>query len=258
MAKTKKQTDKELLASILAHLKGIDWRLKESPNTWQKIRDVNIYEPTFFNKSLVPSLNSLAEYFNFVDRSAPKLPEPLAKEILALLARLKQGMSGSWQFARQFGNNEGWAICIGPKEVNDKIIEGYKTTYENEGDALVELIGKIGAEVGLEDRKTDDAEPVYIEINLATHIVTVGTKLYLITSDKVWMFIRILVDDFRQHKATPRKDGLLDWKNARDMLRKKIGKIATAQMITCSKGCYTLDPGVVVKGSGQMGFRRTK
>ncbi len=104
----------------------------------------------------------------------------------------------------------------------------------------------------------DKAEPVYIEIDLATHIVTVGTKPYPITSDKVWMFIKTLVDDYRQHKATPRKDGLLDWKNARDMLRKKIGKIATAQMITCSRGCYTLDSGVVIKGTGQMGMHRTK
>ncbi len=101
-------------------------------------------------------------------------------------------------------------------------------------------------------------EVVYIEINLATHIVTVGTRQHPITSDKVWMFIKILVEDKQQHKATPREDGRINWKNARDMLRRKIGKTATGQMIICSGGCYALDPNVVIKGTGQIGIHRTK
>jgi len=105
---------------------------------------------------------------------------------------------------------------------------------------------------------TDNAEPVYIEIDLATHIVTVGTKSHLITSDKVWMFIKTLVDDKKQYRATPIKDGEINWKNARDMLVKKIGKIPTGQMLLCAQGCYTLDPNVAIKGTGQIGLYRTK
>lgn len=113
-------------------------------------------------------------------------------------------------------------------------------------------------QVKLQEQIEAGWEPLYFELNLANRNLIVGTRMHTITSEKVWGFLKTLAKNRKMHQVTPRIDGLNDWKNAYDMLRRLIGKIALKQMVRSSKGTYILDESVKIKRGGQVGIRRTK
>ena len=99
---------------------------------------------------------------------------------------------------------------------------------------------------------------LYLELNLAKRTLVVGEITHNITSEKIWAFLKTLAYSRNQHQVTKIQDGDENWKNARDMLRRKIGRKVLRRMVPSSKGCYILDKSVVVKGGGQVGIHRTK
>lgn len=117
-----------------------------------------------------------------------------------------------------------------------------------------------------EENINKNLNSLYLGLNLAERTVIVGEKTYNIRSEKVWAFFKELAHDRKQRQVTKRMDGPNDWKNARDMFRRQLqkdfgkegGTIILRRMIPSSKGCYTLDNYVEVKGGGQVGIRRTK
>jgi len=96
---------------------------------------------------------------------------------------------------------------------------------------------------------------LYLELNLAKRTLVVGEITHNITSEKIWAFLKTLAYNRNQHQVTKIQDGDENWKNARDMLRRKIGRKVLKRMVLSSKGCYILDKSVVVKGGGQIGIR---
>ncbi|GAH56674.1 unnamed protein product, partial [marine sediment metagenome] len=96
---------------------------------------------------------------------------------------------------------------------------------------------------------------LYLELNLAKRTLVVGEITHNITSEKIWALLKTLAYNRNQHQVTKIQDGDENWKNARDMLRRKIGRKVLKRMVLSSKGCYILDKSVVVKGGGQIGIR---
>ncbi|NQT03268.1 MAG: hypothetical protein HQ580_14670 [Planctomycetes bacterium] len=110
---------------------------------------------------------------------------------------------------------------------------------------------------GGERKPTKTVNP-YTEIDLAERTLIIGEDKHLITSEPAWGFLKTLVDNKRQNKVTPQKDGLVNWKSAIDMLRRQIGKEAYHQIVKASKGLYWLEPSVKISGGSQVGIKLTK
>jgi hypothetical protein len=94
----------------------------------------------------------------------------------------------------------------------------------------------------------------YVEIDLAGRILTVDGE-GITPSDKVWSFLKELADTQRYSRPNL-KHG--EWKNAVDMLRRKIGKENIRFIIESTECGYKLAPNVKLKGGGLMGIRKTK
>ncbi|MBN2129060.1 MAG: hypothetical protein JW741_06160 [Sedimentisphaerales bacterium] len=101
--------------------------------------------------------------------------------------------------------------------------------------------------------ETHDASP-YVVVDLAARTLSIGNDEFT-PSDKVWAFLKELIDAKRHCLPDP-KSG--EWKNAYDMLRRKIGKENLPCVVEATSQGYRLAANVKVKGGGQIGIRRSK
>jgi len=112
---------------------------------------------------------------------------------------------------------------------------------------------------GTKSKETSDEEilPDYRAINLAKRTITIGTKTYPITSEKIWDFIKDLCIAFREDRMVPSIDGSANNKSAVDQLRKQIGNYDLHKLILFVTGGYKLNPDVKIPEGGQIGIRKT-
>jgi hypothetical protein len=109
-----------------------------------------------------------------------------------------------------------------------------------------------------EDTITSEAAPIYTEINAAERTVTVGADECRISSEKIWDFFTTLIGNKKKGRHTPRSDGLNNWKNAVDTLRRQIGKDNLKQLLHFAGDGYYLRPSVKIKYHSQVAIRKTK
>jgi hypothetical protein len=109
-------------------------------------------------------------------------------------------------------------------------------------------------------KKQDSADrtheaPLYVEIDLAARTLTVGSDSPFMPSDSVWNFLKELDGAARHSYPYPKRK---EWKNAYDMLRKKIGKEKLPFVVESTGQGYKLAASVKRKGVAQKGIRHTK
>jgi len=117
----------------------------------------------------------------------------------------------------------------------------------------VERIRQPKSQMVLPADRPDDTPP-YVEIDLAARTLTVGEKT-ITPTDKVWELLKELADAKRYNRPDL-KPG--EWKNAYDMLRRKIGKDNLQFVVEATDQGYKLAANVKPKGGGQIGIRKTK
>jgi len=101
-------------------------------------------------------------------------------------------------------------------------------------------------------------EQLYVELNLAERILTIGTDLYRITSENEWDLLKTLASNSKIDRITPRMDGRRNRKNAVDTLRRRIGSENLHRLISFSSDGYFLGSSVKLSGGSQMGIRLTR
>ena len=105
---------------------------------------------------------------------------------------------------------------------------------------------------------SDDSVQIYVELNLAERLLTIGTEKYRISSEQVWNFLGTLVHNSRTRRITPRFDNSHNWKNAVDTLRRQISKKRLYHVIYSSRDGYFLAGAVNLKYGSQIGIRKTR
>jgi hypothetical protein len=131
-------------------------------------------------------------------------------------------------------NNEGFGFGAAAKKIREAKSQATVVTNEPEVEA-----GKTAP---------------YVEIDLAGRTLTVGERK-ITPSDKVWEFLKGLADA-KRHSLPDLKP--VEWKNAYDMLRRKIDKENLQFVVEATDQRYKLAASVTLKGGGQMGIHRTK
>ena len=97
-----------------------------------------------------------------------------------------------------------------------------------------------------------DKDKTYTALNLADRIITVGDEEKYISSEIVWDFLKILA----RAKICFDMDG--SYKNAVDMLRRKIGPNNIRKFIEYIEGGYRLNPNVKILYGAQMYIKKTR
>ena len=165
-----------------------------------------------------------------------------------------------------------WPNSINIQEAGPQIIGAYEykqTDLIQESSSIfhqliLRLIEEFGFKETQHERMQTDSklcrERVNVELDIAERTLTIGTDEKFISSESTWNFLKTLVDNKKQKRITPRRDGQIDWKNAVDTLRRIIKKdsISLRDIITSSRDGYRLAQGVTIKGGGQIGIRSTK
>jgi hypothetical protein len=98
----------------------------------------------------------------------------------------------------------------------------------------------------------------YIAINIATRTITFGAKPIVITSERIWNFIKDVVSAAKYDRFVPLIEGAQKNKNNIDQLRRKVGKDNLKKLVISAGDGYKLSPNVKVLNSGQVGIRKTK
>lgn len=98
-----------------------------------------------------------------------------------------------------------------------------------------------------------EREEYYVEVDLAGRTLTVATTTFT-PSNKVWELLKELADA-KRHTSPDLKP--TEWKNAVDMLRKKIDKVNLRFVVESTQHGYRLASNVKVTGGGQVGVRKT-
>ncbi len=109
-----------------------------------------------------------------------------------------------------------------------------------------------------ESADSDDMPQIYVELNLAERLLVIGADKCRISSEAVWDFLKTLAGNTKRDQITPRIDGDRNWKNAVDVLRRKIGADALRQVVTYANGGYYLGSSVKTTYGSQVGIRRTR
>ena len=99
--------------------------------------------------------------------------------------------------------------------------------------------------------------PEYRAIDLAKRTLTIGTKTWTITSEKVWDFLKDLCSALRDDRLVSRYEGANDNKNNVDQLRRQIDKDNIHKLIILGNRFYKLNSEVKILNSGQIGIRKT-
>lgn len=145
-------------------------------------------------------------------------------------------------------------------EVQAPMVEDESPQEDHEGFGFATAAKKIREDKRLTSVETDGSDagagktPAYVEIDLAARALTIG-ETTVRPSDKVWAFLRELADA-KRYGLPDLKPG--EWKNAYDMLRRKVGKENLQLVVESTAQGYKLAENVKVKGGGQVGIRRTK
>jgi hypothetical protein len=109
--------------------------------------------------------------------------------------------------------------------------------------------------VNLAKEELQPLVPRYVEIDYAQRTLTVG-EVVITPPDRVWAFLKGLADVKRHNLPDLRCD---EWKNAVDMLRRKVGKGNLQFVVDLNRRGYRLAQNVKLKGFGQVGIgRRTR
>ena len=99
--------------------------------------------------------------------------------------------------------------------------------------------------------------PDYVALDLSKRTVTIGADSHIVTSEKVWDFLKDLCSARRDDRLVSRNDGVTNNKNNVDQLRKQIRKSALHKVILFMDGGYKLNPEVKILEGGQVGIRKT-
>jgi len=140
-----------------------------------------------------------------------------------------------------------------PQWVQNKV----QWTYIKDLDSAIKAVADFqqGWTIETLDKKDETEEPsIYIELDLAERKLIIGADQYMISSEKVWDFLKELATKKKSGRLTSR----LEWKNQVDMLRRQIKKDNLRKVIKFTNGGYLLQPYVEVKYGSQIGIRRTR